>query len=262
MNKFSKKKEILALTGVILLLLGLNFFQDKVKNFFYRISEPFQETFFKTGKDIAGFFETISNLKDLEKETQDLKIENQELKSQIVTLKEKELENQILKQALDLNLQKDFKLLLSYVASRDLIQESVLINKGKLDGVFEGMAVITFQKVLVGKIEKAYDNFSRVLLITDKNSSFTCKIQSEDTSGVIKGGGNFEIFFDLIPQNAKIQTGQEVITTNREGVFPKGLLVGEIESIEKSDLQPYQRAKIKPAFEFKNLDALFVILDY
>jgi len=178
-----------------------------------------------------------------------------------------EEENKALKQALNLNLADDFDLLLSYFISKDPFSDSFLINKGKNQGILKGMTVISSQKSLIGKIKEVYDDFSRVVLITDKTFSFPCKIQkeseeSEDITGIAKGKGNFELFFDLIPQEKQVSPGQKVVTVSLDGEFPKGIFVGEIEAIEKSDLHPFQKAKINPNFDLGNLEVLFVVLNY
>ena len=265
MKKFSSKKEILILGALILLLFFLNAFQDKTKDFFYSLSEPLQIVFLEAGKKTADFFVFFARIKDLEKDNESLFAENQSLRSQIVFLKELEKENKALRNALELNLQEDFQLLLSYFVSKDALSDSILIDKGEKDGVLEGAAVLTPQKALLGKIEKVYNNFSVVTLITNKNFSFPCKIQTDNDNGVvgiIKGLGGVELFFDLIPQDAEIKPGQRVATVSLDGAFPKGIFVGEIEELEKSDLQSYQKARIKPAFDLGKLETLFVILNY
>lgn len=263
MKHFLKKKEILFLLLVVSLLIFLNLFEQKTKNVLYSLSEPLQKFLSKVGKKITNFFEIISKIGKLEKENKALLAENWQLKSQIVALKELERENEVLRKALNLNLQEDFQLLLSQVVSKDSFEDSILIDKGKNDGLLEGQVVITPQKTLVGRIEKVYDDFSKVMLITNKNASFPAKIQTEkEVSGIVRGRGNFELFFDLIPQEAEIQKGQKIATISLGGNFPKGLFVGEVETVEKSDLFPYQKAKIKPAFDLKNLETLFVILNF
>jgi len=274
MKFFLRKKKIVILVIGFLLLVFLNFFEEEIRNFFYLLSEPLQRIFFRAGQKISGFLKTIPKMGELEKENKALFLENQELKSQIVSLRELRKENKALREALGLALQEDFQLLLSHIVSKNPFQDSILIDRGRKDGVFEGAVLITPGKALLGKVEKVYNNFSEVLLITDKKSSFPAEIQSrevpesgdvaqpEGVTGIIKGGEGFELFFDLIPQEAKIQRGQEVATISLDGAFPRGLLVGTVEEIEKSDLVPYQKARVKPAFDLKSLDSVFVIINF
>ncbi|GAG43041.1 unnamed protein product, partial [marine sediment metagenome] len=174
-------------------------------------------------------------------ETDNLKFENQALLSQIVTLKELENENKTLREALKIGLEKDFKLILSQIIGKDISQDFILVDKGEKDGVSEGVPVITQQKVLVGKICEVYESFSKVMLISNKKSSFDVKILDKDISGVIKGKGDFKILLDLVPRDKEIFNGDTVISSSMGGIFPSGLLVGRIKEIKKSDVDPFQK---------------------
>ena len=120
------------------------------------------------------------------------------------------------------------------------------------------------QRTLLGKIDEVYENFSRIILISNKNSSFNAKIITADDGvlGVVHGEGNFRVIFDLIPREAKVKEGSSVVTTGFEGIFPEGILVGEIKKIEKNDVAPFQKAKVEPAFNIKELNAVFIISDF
>jgi rod shape-determining protein MreC len=124
------------------------------------------------------------------------------------------------------------------------------------------MTVVTGQKALVGRVSEVYDNFSRVILISNKESSFNAEIQGRDVSGAVKGKGNFKIFIDLIPQEKEIKEGDVIITSPLGEVFPKGLVVGQIGKILKSDIDPFQQAQINPAFDIQRIELLFIILGY
>jgi rod shape-determining protein MreC len=137
-----------------------------------------------------------------------------------------------------------------------------LINKGSKDGIEENMPVITSQKILVGKIYKVYKNYSRVMLLTDKENSFGGKIVGKETLGEVSGEGNLKIIFDLIPQEKEISEGDLVETTALGGVFPKGLLVGKIGKIQKSDVQSFYQAEISPFFDLDKLETVFIILNF
>jgi len=121
------------------------------------------------------------------------------------------------------------------------------------------LPVITSQKVLVGKVGEAYDNFSEVILIYNKESSFDAKIQDKNVSGLIKGKGNLQLLLDLIPLDKEISAGDIVVTSALSGDFPEGILVGKVKSVKKNELEPFQQAEIIPSFDFKEIDQLFII---
>ena len=83
----------------------------------------------------------------------------------------------------------------------------------------------------------------------------------EDILGIIRGKGNFSLSLDFIPQEKNVQKGDLIVTTSLSKLFPKGLLIGQITTIKKSDLQPFQEIEAKPLFDIKKLKTLF-IADY
>ena len=261
MRKFSGKKKIMVISAIIICLFGLNLFAKELKNFFYSFSAPFQRSLFIAGKKITDFVGFLSVAWELEKEVKILLKENQALKNEITSLKELKNENELLKAALGLE-QEGFQVLPAEVVIRNVSNSFVLINKGKRDNISEGMAVITSQKELLGRIEETFEDFSRVTLITKKGFSFPAKIQSKEFTALIKGKGNDGLFFDLIPREEELDVGQRVITVTLGGVFPKGLFVGEIEAIEKSDLIPYQKAKVKPFLNLNELNSVLIIVNF
>lgn len=262
--KFSpkKKKTLIGIVIVVLVVFLLNFFSKGVKSFFYSISEPIQKVFWGAGDRVSDFFEYFGRAKELKEEVEKLTFENQELISQIAGLKELEDENKALREALEIELQKDFKLILVQIIGKDISQDFILIDKGKNDGVSEGMPVITQQKVLVGKISEVYNDFSKVMLISNKKSSFDAKILDKDISGVIKGEGSFKALFDLLPRDKEIFYGDTVISTSMGGIFPAGLLVGQIKEVKRGDIDPFQKAEIEPFFNIEEINYLFLISEY
>lgn len=251
-----------AIVLLIILFIILNFYQKEIKNFFYLISSPVQKTLWQEGDRVSDFFESISKMKTLKKENEALLLKNQELLSQITVLKEIKEENEILREALNLGLEKDFQLILSQIISKDVSQDSILINKGSEDGVAENFPVITQQKVLLGKIGEVYKNFSKILLISHKESIFSAEIEGKNINGVVKGKGSLALYLDLIPKEEELAEGDLIITTQLGAVFPKGLLVGEIKKINKSDIEPFQTADIEPKFDLEELDSLFIVSDF
>jgi rod shape-determining protein MreC len=266
---------------VIFVVLNLTNSPKNIKNFFYLISSPFQKFLWKSGIKASDFFETIKEIKNLRKENEELKSLNQQLLAEITRVKELKKENEALRESLNIGLEKDFKLIISQIIGKDISQDSLIIDKGLKDGIDEGLTVITPSKTLVGKIGEVYEDFSKVILISNKESSFDAHISdtphqnefgagqaeiypvrneiSNGVYGVVKGKGNFQISFDLVPQEKELKEGDILVTSAMGGIFPEGILVGEIGKIKKSDIEPFQQAEIKPALDIPKLDFVFII---
>lgn len=246
----------------ILIIFLLNFYQKEVKNFFYKISEPIQKILWQAGKKVSIFFETLAETSSLKKENEEIKLKIQELLAENIFLKELKKENEILREALNLGLEKEFELSLAQVIGKDISEDFILINKGFEDGVSKNLPVITSQKILLGRINKVYKNYSKVMLLTNKESSFDGKIAEKEILGQVLGKGNFKAIFDLIPPEKEISEGDLVETSALGGIFPKGLLVGKIGKVQKSDIQTFYQAEISPLFDLNKLEIVFIILEF
>ena len=246
----------------ILIIFLFNFYQKEVKNFFYKISEPIQNFFWRTSQKISYFFETISEIQKLKKENEELKLKVQELITENVSLRNFEKENEELRAALKIGLEKEFKLSITQVISKDISQDFILVNKGFEDGLSKDLPVITPQKILVGKIYEVYKNYSRVILISSKESSFDGKIVEKEILGQVRGEGNLKVSFDLIPQDKEVSEGDLVETSILGGIFPKGILVGQINKVQKGDVQTFNKAEIYSFLDLGKLETVFVILDF
>lgn len=257
-----KKNTVLIVIVGILLILSLNFFQKEVKGFFYTVSSPVQKYFWGVGSGISDFFGGIANFKNIKLENEELKLTVQGLIAENAALEELKQENATLREALEVGLQKEFRLAFVEIVSKDAGQESVLINQGYEYGLSEGMPVVTEQNVLLGKITEVYNNFSRVTLISDKESSFDAKISDKDITGVIRGKGSSDVDFNLVPQDKEIEEGDLIVSSSMGGVYPRNLLVGSVERVAKSDVKPFYEIEVLPFFNIQELDKVFIILDF
>lgn len=272
MEKYDKiilmKKSVRGKIILLLLLAGVFFafnifgVSSKIKNSFYGLTSLIQGSLWDQGNNFFGVFEGFTKAKKLSEDAENLRLENQKLVSELSLLKEVQKENEFLKKAMDLGLEKEFKLTLVKPLGKDVTQDYILINKGSKEGISKDMPVITEEKVLVGKIGEVYDNFSKVILLTSKDSSIDAKIPGTEIYGLIKGRGNFNAVFDLVPKDNEIKSGDQVITSSLGGIFPEGILIGQLEEVEKLDVKPYQAAKLNPAFDIKYINNFLVIINF
>ncbi len=260
---FSKKNKIVAVLVIILIFALFNVFQKEVRNFCYLLFTPAQKVFWDAGNKTAGFWEMISEIKTVRGDKERLERQSIELLAENAKLRELKAENELLRRALDLGLEKDFQLILAQITAKDISQDSILINKGFQDGVLIDSPVITEEKVLLGKIKDVYRNFSRIALISNKESSFNVRLENneeDDLIGAVKGKGNFGLLLE-VPREKKIEVDHILITTSWGGTFPKGLLVGKVKEVEKNDIDPSQKVEIEPFFNIKKIENLFVITE-
>jgi len=257
-------KIITITVAVAAFFIILNFtpLKEKTKNFFYSISFSLQRNLWEAGDSFSDFVESIFQNKKIKEENQELKVRIQQLTSENISLQKLKEENEVLRKALDVGLEKEFRLSFAKVVAKDVFQDSILVNKGKKDSVSLNSPVITEQKTLIGKIGEVHENFSKVILISNSNISFDVELANREISGLAKGKGNLNLILELLPWEEEIEEGEQVITTSLGGVFPEGILVGEVKNVKKSDINPFQTAEIKPATDFKELENLFIVTEF
>ena len=255
-----KKFAIILLTA--LFITFFIFFQRQVKGFFYFISAPFQEMLWQAGSKTSGFFAGIFQKHNLKKENQNLQDQNRGLLQNIASLQELKAENESLKAALQIELNKDFRTDLAKVIGKDINKDIILINKGSAEGLSVGFPVVTSQKALVGKITEVYSHYSKVALFTAKDSSFDARISSSNIYGIVKGRGNMSSSFELVPRDADIKKGDIIISSSLGDVFPDGILAGQIKDVRKSDTEAFQQAELISAFDLAGLDNVFVVTNF
>lgn len=272
MNVFlQKRKSALPkiLIGIVLFIafIGfLNIFQKPLKNLFYFVSQPIQKLCWKAGSNTSTFLGSLINFRGLYKSNEELVNENRRLLEELAILQDVKTENEALKELINGGLEKDYSLVVSDVIGLDSYQDFVLINRGLEDGIKEGMPVVNSQNILFGKVLNVYKNFSKVILISNKNSVLDVKIQKETKGdpilGAVRGLGNLNGYLDLVPLESEVLPEDVLVTSSLEGNFPKNLLVGRVVEAKKDDLKPFQTASIRFFFNIKQTEKLFVITNY
>ena len=142
------------------------------------------------------------------------------------------LENEILKQALDLSINKNFEQNFSIAAKIILDQESpflrsVLINKGTKNDMLKGMTVFS-KDFLVGTVIETNYLTSRVLLLTDLNSKLPVIIEGTDINAILEGTGKkFNLRLNYLPENYKIEENKLIFTSGKDGFISAGIPVAK-----------------------------------
>jgi rod shape-determining protein MreC len=138
----------------------------------------------------------------------------------------------------------------------------LIIDKGTADGVGVGNGVVV-KNNLIGKIIASEKGFSRVELVTSRDSSFTAKTGLDSLiSAVAKGQGD-SILLDNVTLSENLRKGDLVTTkgdlTEKGTGYPPDLVVGRIISIEKKPSDLFQKAKVQSLVNFQNLSTVFVL---
>ena len=174
--------------------------------------------------------------------------------------KELELENVRLKKLVDFeDSVKD-----SYVAARITARDpspwfqTVIIDKGIEDGLEKGSPVLVSEGV-VGQLIEVSNGFSRVLLIIDRNSSVDALVQNTRVRGIIKGNNEKQCFFVYTLRKDEVKDGEIIVTSGLDQVFPKGLYIGKILKVTKTQSQLFQDITVETGVDFEKLEEVLVL---
>ena len=142
---------------------------------------------------------------------------------------------------------------------------TITINLGSDAGIEEDMAVISGEG-LIGRVQKVSKNTSEVKLITtnDKNSKISVTIQTNDDTiyGIMSGYDNQENLLEISSTNKNIENleGSKVYTSGMGGIFPSGILIGEVFKIEEDKYDVSKTIKVTPASNFSNFRFVKVLI--
>jgi len=244
-----------------LLVFLLVFFIPRLAGF---LSSPLQKTLKPqlsllglAQREINGLFSYHYNYLENER----LRKESSLLRSKFVEFKELYQENTRLKSLLSFKKKSSFKLIAARVIARspDNWSASLIIDKGRYNGIQKGMAVISCQG-LVGKVAEAAEGLSKVMLISDPGLGISGLVQRTRQEGLVNGTLGGSLIMRYLPEDADIAQNDIIITSELSRNYPKGIIIGKVVNIgnEFSGLNRY--AMIKPAADLANAEELLVII--
>ena len=201
-----------------------------------------------------GLINTHNENIRMKKELDSLKIENYLYQEMLAA-------NQRLQQLLQFRNMSDQPVIAAQVIGRDPTGwfQSVIIDKGKNSGIKLNMPVVNAEGV-VGKLVSVSNNYSKVLLIIDQNSSVDCIIQRSRDDGILKGLSSGVCKLDYVLKSSDVHVGDVVVTSGLGGIFPKGIPVGEVTDVEDPPGELFKDVRIRPAVDFSKLEELLIIL--
>ena len=131
-------------------------------------------------------------------------------------------------------------------------RQSVLLNVGARDGIVDGWATVDGIG-LVGRISGVGKNTARVILVTDTSSRIPAVIQPSGQRAIIAGDNSAAPPVDFLENPDLVRPGDRVISSGDGGVFPAGVLIGQIAA------DPGGRLRVRLAADFERLEFLRVL---
>jgi rod shape-determining protein MreC len=167
--------------------------------------------------------------------------------------------NHRLKRLLDLQRRLPTKAVAAAIVARDATVwfQSLTLDKGGSHGIEPGMPVLAPEGV-VGVIAATSSHAARVLLLTDPNSGIDVLVQRTRVRGIVSGRIERTAVLKYVGRAEDLQVGDRIVTSGLDGVFPKGMPVGEIVRVSRDDPGLFLHADIQPAADAGRLEEVLV----
>jgi len=143
--------------------------------------------------------------------------------------------------------------------TRDAFSRRLVLDKGQQNGVIAGQPVIDASGV-VGQVTRVYPLSSEVTLVTDRRSTIPVEIRRTGERSVAFGGspdGTIELRY--LRTSADVREGDLLVTSGLDGLFPPGLPVGTVRSIEAGS-SAFVRVLVEPAAHAERTRLLLILL--
>lgn len=204
------------------------------------------------------FGENLRQRSTLQVENDRLREENLQLHRQLQRLQELESQVRQLAEAVsyDPPQQGEYRVAdVVYVDHTSWLRTLVLYAPQQ--GLTVDQAVLT-SRGLVGRVVLVTGPYAKVQLITDRAASVGALVQRTRRQGMARGTGDGELELAYLPQQSDVRLGDRVVTSGTDGIFPRGLPIGIVASVETgTDL--FHRIRLAPAVDFGTLDHAYVL---
>ena len=253
-----------ALTGVFILSPHN---RQKLQSAFLGMISPFLKKGSAVDSRWKGYRTGLLKIEQLEAENQRLKVDNDQYRATNQALRGVESENIRLKSALGYQGSSPFTLVPARVIGRSPSNwwSTVIIDKGSQDLVDMGLAVVT-PDGLVGKVVSLSPHSSSVLLVSDENCKVAASVEPSKKQGIVRVDVRGQrtstsiqptMTLNFLTRFAPLLAGQKVFTSGAGGIYPPGILIGQIVEFKSRELDG--QAVIEPSVDIAALSDVFVI---
>lgn len=138
----------------------------------------------------------------------------------------------------------------------------LIINLGSRDGVAVGMPVVTGGTAMIGRIARTSPSLSYVQLINDPASRLAAMLQQSRVTGIVEGSEEGSMTMTDILPDEEVTVGETVVTSSLGGLLPRGLILGQVDSVSYQESELFQTATLRAAVDFRRLETVLVITEF
>jgi rod shape-determining protein MreC len=227
------------------------------------VISPFEKAVVGVEDFVGGFWHNYMWLRGVRRQNAELREQIESMRLQEIRLSQDAAQARRLQSLLAFKEQFISKTVAAQVIGTSGSEQSrtIYIDKGSDDGIKPDMAVITPDGI-VGKVLKTFPGLSprtsQVLLITDLSSGVGAILNKSRLQGILKGTASGEIVLHYVMSDERVESGEPVLTSGAERIFPKGMPIGTVAQVSTgTDL--FLNIRVKPAAPLGKLEEVLVI---
>jgi rod shape-determining protein MreC len=222
---------------------------------------PIQDVVSNTIKVARNTWQAYFMLVSTAQQNARLKKELQQANARNSQWHETELSNIRLRRLLDFKLSLESPSVAAEVIGMDPSPwyRAVIINKGSNDGVRKGLPV-GIPEGIAGQVIDVSAAYAKVMLITDRNSAVDAMVQRTRARGIIKGESTSSCVFQYALRKDEVNIGDKIVASGLDGVFPRGMSIGEVSGVVKRAAGIFQEVSVTPYVDFEKIEEMLVFL--
>ncbi|MGA7827784.1 MAG: rod shape-determining protein MreC [Geobacteraceae bacterium] len=225
------------------------------------VSAPVGALVFRVNDFFAGIWNNYISLVNVRKENDRLRETVKQLNTRVIQSHEAVLDNERLQKLLNLRNSLHVPSIAARVIGEDVTPwfRTIIIDRGSVDGVREGMPVVASGGV-VGRVVRVASTSSRLLLLTDNASAIAATVQRSRARGVVKGKSGQLCSLEFSQRGEDVKVGDVIVTSGIGGVFPHALPLGEVTMVKKGEYGIFQTVELRPFVSMSHLEEVLVLL--
>ena len=246
---------------LLLLTLQMRGYGEVARDVFAVVTTPIQTGLAKASRATFGLWATYLDWKNVRAENRRLREEVQELRVQGLRVVETDDENRRLRRLLALQEHLPLTTLSGDIIAREWGGwiRSLTVNRGRGDNVPRLTAVIS-PNGLIGRVVEVRPGASIVQVLTDPTSTVGAHVLRTRTPGIVEGDPRGTLRFKFMARDgASIQSGDVLVTAGQGGLFPRGIPIGTVRSIDNRGGALFHYAELTPAVDFARVDEVLLV---
>ena len=246
---------------LLLLTLQTRGYGSVASDVFAVVTTPIQTGLAKASRATFGLWATYVDWKNVRAENRRMREEVQELRVQALRVSETDDENRRLRRLLALQERLPLTTLSGEIIAREWGGwiRSLTVNRGRGDNVPRLTAVIS-PSGLVGRVVDVRPGASIVQVLTDPTSTVGAHVLRTRTPGIVEGDPRGTLRFKFMARDgASIQSGDVLVTAGQGGLFPRGIPIGTVRSIDNRGAALFHYAELTPAVDFARVDEVLLV---